>query len=48
MQSKTGGYSENKIGRKISRYIQGLRGEAQGTIGGIVIKVEDGKVTIID
>ena len=48
MQSKTGGYYENKIGRKISRYIQGLRDEAPGTIGGIIIKIEDGKVTIID
>ena len=40
MQSKTGGYSESKIGRKINRYIQGLRDEAPGTIGGIVIKVD--------
>jgi hypothetical protein len=40
MQSKTGGYSVIKIGRKIGCYIQGLRGEAPGTIGGVVIKVD--------
>ena len=40
MQSKTGGYFERKIGRKICWYIQGLRDEAPGTIGGIVIKVD--------